>query len=211
MAGNKWVCLGWFHPYQWSYERPCIAGSGTHFASVTINFQPPNLLGKTLENINHIDTWNPKRPFINGCFNWMIPNHYIKNGCFTKHPSINDKWLIGVPGSQWKRLTAWMFNAQKSKHTPPLRILKQKKRHSMSGGFLSHLTSTMFISANVPLIPRPEFFGEFWGGVPQTHRPCDPEFQKENWGLCGGPATQKTSGVPKDRTLSNYLWPLFLL
>ena len=29
-------------------------------------------------------TWNPKQPFINGCFNWMIPNHCIENGCFTK-------------------------------------------------------------------------------------------------------------------------------
>ena len=31
---------------------------------------------------------NPKQPFINGWFNWMIPNHYMKNGCFTKHPFI---------------------------------------------------------------------------------------------------------------------------
>ena len=30
-------------------------------------------------------TWNRKQPFINGCFNWMIPNLYIGNGCFTKH------------------------------------------------------------------------------------------------------------------------------
>ncbi len=34
-------------------------------------------------------TWNPKQPFINGCFNWMIPNLYIGNGCFTKHLFIN--------------------------------------------------------------------------------------------------------------------------
>ncbi len=34
-------------------------------------------------------TWNPKQPFINGCFNWMIPNLYIGNGCFTKHPFLN--------------------------------------------------------------------------------------------------------------------------
>ena len=33
--------------------------------------------------------WNPKQPFINGCFNWMIPNLYIEYGCFTKHPFIN--------------------------------------------------------------------------------------------------------------------------
>ena len=36
-----------------------------------------------------ITTWNPKQPFINGCFNGMIPNLYIENGCFTKHPFIN--------------------------------------------------------------------------------------------------------------------------
>ena len=30
--------------------------------------------------------WNLKHPFRNGCFNWMIPNHYISNCCFTKHP-----------------------------------------------------------------------------------------------------------------------------
>ena len=36
-----------------------------------------------------IITWNPKQPLINGCFNWMIPNLYIENGCFTKHPFIN--------------------------------------------------------------------------------------------------------------------------
>ena len=40
-------------------------------------------------------TWNPKHPFINGCFNWMIPNLYIGNGCFTKHP-----FLTGCLGFQ---------------------------------------------------------------------------------------------------------------
>ena len=24
--------------------------------------------------------------FFKGCFNWMIPNLYMGNGCFTKHP-----------------------------------------------------------------------------------------------------------------------------
>ena len=37
----------------------------------------------------YIYAWNPKQPFTNGCFNWMIPNLYIENGCFTKHPFIN--------------------------------------------------------------------------------------------------------------------------
>ena len=41
------------------------------------------------ESIHIVKTWNPKQPFINGCFNWVIPNLYIENGCFTKHPFIN--------------------------------------------------------------------------------------------------------------------------
>ena len=36
-------------------------------------------------SILDISTWNPKH----GCFNWMIPNLYIENGCFTKHPFFN--------------------------------------------------------------------------------------------------------------------------
>ena len=44
----------------------------------------------------NISTWNPKQPFVNGCFSWMIPNLYIENGCFTKHPFY--KWLFRVPG-----------------------------------------------------------------------------------------------------------------
>ena len=36
-----------------------------------------------------LTTWNPKQPFINGCFNWVIPNLYRENGCFTKRPFIN--------------------------------------------------------------------------------------------------------------------------
>ena len=31
--------------------------------------------------------WNSKQHvFFNGCFSWMIPSHYIKHSCFTKHP-----------------------------------------------------------------------------------------------------------------------------
>ena len=31
----------------------------------------------------------PNNGFFCGCFNWMIPNHYITNCCFTKHPLKN--------------------------------------------------------------------------------------------------------------------------
>ena len=34
-----------------------------------------------------IATWNSKQPVLYGCFNWMIPNLYMGNGCLTtKHP-----------------------------------------------------------------------------------------------------------------------------
>ena len=44
---------------------------------------------KVNDEVELIPTWNPKQPFINGCFNWMIPNLYLGNGCFTKHPLRN--------------------------------------------------------------------------------------------------------------------------
>ena len=39
-----------------------------------------------------IYAWNPQQPFINCCFNWMIPNLYIGNGWKSPFPSIF-KWL----------------------------------------------------------------------------------------------------------------------
>ena len=42
-----------------------------------------------VEKWSYQSTWNPKQPFINGCFNWMIPNLYVENDCFTKHPFTN--------------------------------------------------------------------------------------------------------------------------
>ena len=39
----------------------------------------------------YIYTWNPKQPFINGCFTWMIANILF-------HQTSIFKWLFGVPG-----------------------------------------------------------------------------------------------------------------
>ena len=55
--------------------------------------------------MQELKSWNLKHPFINGCFNWMIQNLYIGNGCFTKHP-----FKTGCLGFQddetfcWKRI-----------------------------------------------------------------------------------------------------------
>ena len=51
----------------------------------TNTFSYPKM-GGIRKPMSAVCTWNLKHLFINGCFNWMIPNHYIRNGCFTKHP-----------------------------------------------------------------------------------------------------------------------------
>ena len=43
-------------------------------------------LGRWVPWILMIKTWNSIQPVFYGCFNLMIPNHCINNGCFTKHP-----------------------------------------------------------------------------------------------------------------------------
>ena len=40
-----------------------------------------------------MNSWNSKQPVFYGCFNWMIPNLSIKNGCSTKHP-LKDGCLV---------------------------------------------------------------------------------------------------------------------
>ena len=55
--------------------------NGIRHGNTTRNF----LLVRVYVYIN-IYTWNLKHLFVNGCFNWMIPNLYLGNGCFTKHP-----------------------------------------------------------------------------------------------------------------------------
>ena len=61
----------------------CTAGSETSQTRLKIPWK--SRLEKILV-IWMIPSWNPKQPVFYGCFNWMIPNHFIKNGCFTKHP-----------------------------------------------------------------------------------------------------------------------------
>ena len=47
--------------------------------------------------------------FFNGCFNWMIPNHYIKK--WLLHQTSIKKWLFTVPG-------VFFFNGRKMRFFP---------------------------------------------------------------------------------------------
>ena len=73
-------------------------------------FQP-----SILQGLCYLQAWNPKQPFINGCFNWMIPNLDIGNGCFTKHPFIN-----GCLGFQEGVNSPLLFRFQQQFLFPPL-------------------------------------------------------------------------------------------
>ena len=62
---------------------------------------PVTCLTSVLWGSQTLNAWNPKQQFINGCFNWMIPNLYIGNGCFTKHPFFNGCLGFQVYGIFW--------------------------------------------------------------------------------------------------------------
>ena len=73
-----------------SPSEPARGGKHTKdTGAYDIPFPCVGLFSKAVIFEERIHTWNPKQPFINGCFNWMIPNLYIESGCFTKHPFIN--------------------------------------------------------------------------------------------------------------------------
>ena len=60
--------------------------TNTHTNHLHTRMTPTNL-GEVSLRVANINTWNPKQPFRNGCFNWMIPNLYIENGW--KSPNIH--------------------------------------------------------------------------------------------------------------------------
>ena len=60
-----------------------------------------------LTNVYKCHAWNSKPPVLNGCFYW-IPNLYVKNGWFTKHPFQN--WFA------WA--SRYYFNSQNSSCSP---------------------------------------------------------------------------------------------
>ena len=79
-------CFGrattWRFPVPWG--KGAISGGGRWKMGTSFG-ESSEIFGVKLQGT----TWNPKQPFINGCFNWMIPNLYIENGCFTNHAFIN--------------------------------------------------------------------------------------------------------------------------
>ena len=84
---NQWLLFRW-HMVTCSFFRGdmFLYWCQVHWCDDSVFFFSNSVdFGKSCLN----QTWNPKQPSINGCFNWMIPNLYIENGCFTKHPFIN--------------------------------------------------------------------------------------------------------------------------
>ena len=71
-------------------------------------------------------TWNSKQPFINGSFNWMIPNLYMENGCFTKHPFLKTGCLEFQEGIEGFFFFVLLPRGQRSKSESFLRNSLQK-------------------------------------------------------------------------------------
>ena len=88
---------------------PCFPYDPKRFTNI--------LSGQSIFLKNH-HLWNPKQPFIHGCFNWMSPNLYIENGCFTKHPFRNGclglQAIVSSFATNKVHLDLWLFDAWKS-------------------------------------------------------------------------------------------------
>ena len=67
---------------------------------------------RELKDEGNIYTWNLKHLFFNRCFNWMTPNHYMKNGWKSPFPSIK-KWL-----SSWWFQPIWKICSSNCESSP---------------------------------------------------------------------------------------------
>ena len=96
--------LPWFSPTRWEVYRTCENIRVDVKVNITMTVLPSNkvhswnLLHVFFGDLRRVDpeflffkflpgTLNNK--VLYGCFNWMIQNLYMGNGCFTKHPFIN--------------------------------------------------------------------------------------------------------------------------
>ena len=62
------------------FRREAALGPGAQGSALNLAAEGKELQQKKMETFN--ETSAPK----NGCFNGMIPDHHMENGCFTKHP-----------------------------------------------------------------------------------------------------------------------------
>ena len=132
---------GWFLNTSLSYwvKRPSFRGE-VLLVSGRVKLGHPQL--DTLITFGKlIRAWNPKQPFINGCFNWMIPNLYIGNGCFTKHPFFLR--LFGVPGGL--PFHPWISNPKKLGLFHP----KNHQGFSKPGNFLGLILSMVTVGTDM--------------------------------------------------------------
>jgi len=73
----------WGYPYFWKppnkirrfFDLVCLDGKSFHRT-----YSPKMIDFKSMMNERMVHTWYPKQTFFHGCFSFMIPNLYIKNG-----------------------------------------------------------------------------------------------------------------------------------
>ena len=121
-----------------------------------------------------LPTWNLKHPLKNGCFHWMSPNLYMKNGCFTKHPlksgclGFQVPFNLNPPPVRGKNWTLFFLGIRFSNFTM---ILVERKCASMPNKheeWHQILFDIEQVIWNIPIIPV--FCGAFFSSPFWTYR-----------------------------------------
>ena len=99
-----------------------------------------------------IHAWNPKQRFINGCFNWMIPNLYIGNCCFTKHPFLIYSCLGFQVEHMGKAQDYYLCVCHRFHRC--LHSVHQQLRNQRDGCSLSEATLCRFGTLHANLVPK---------------------------------------------------------
>ena len=95
-------------------------------------------------------TWNPKQPDVYGCFNWMIPNLYLGNGCFTKHPSINGCLEFQESASKREVLFAFFVSRRQRIRRLNRNVLPDSLGRLGTWSFLGREEKTPFFKMFIP-------------------------------------------------------------
>ena len=177
-------------------KQPSQTTKPNHTSNGRILFVPPKKT-KTLEDLevnSRTITWNPKLPFLNGCFSWMIPNrhfHPLKHGCLGV-PSINKRnppifvgwWKrfpIQIPkkskGDKQKHGETHSRKIARNRQTPKRNTPEPRRNwHSRRRGHWNGRGSPSYISPRGRRVDKARRFGRW----------CAKRFQSETqsfWGV----------------------------
>ena len=117
-------------------------------------------------------TWNSKQPVLHGCFTWMISNHYMKNCCFTKHPT-----YIFVSITFWRGLRS-IFLKVMTLHQLLSGAMPENLWEKGGGQFFS---GSPWPPSSAGCLPNPHYFSRGFSSSKRNHH-----FKTGSWLPCQG-------------------------